>query len=212
MPTSWSYSKLSSYEKCPYQLVLGQQFKQQPNTAMERGTAIHKEMEDYLNDAGDLPPNFTYFHPYLMDIKIHRATAELQWGLNDDWTPCDEFKTAWGKCIIDACVVTPTSLFIVDFKTGKPNPIGHQDQAQIYAIAGHCYYPNIPTITTEFWYLDKNKITQQLFTRQDTDRYRTILNARVQRLINDDTLAPKPNKFICRWCNYNQHCEYRADE
>lgn len=178
---------------------------------MERGTAVHKEMEDYLNDTADLPPNFTYFHPHLMELKYQHATAELQWGLNDDWTPCYGFKTAWGKCIIDACVVTPSSLLIVDFKTGKPNPISHQDQAQIYAITGHCYYPDIPTITTEFWYLDKNKQTRQIFTQRDTDHYKTVLNARVQRLLNDDTLAPKPNKFICRWCNYNEHCEYRAD-
>lgn len=208
---SWSYSKLSSYEKCPYQLVLGQSFKQQPNAAMERGTAIHKEMEDYLTGAKKLPEKFAYFHDCLILLKAQNANAELQWGLNDDWTPCDEFKTAWGKCIIDAFTQTPDSLLIVDFKTGKPNPISHQDQAQIYAIAGHCYYPDVPNITTQFWYLDKEKIVTQTFTKKNTDYYRTVLNARIQRLTNDDIMAPKPNKFVCKWCNYNQHCEYRAD-
>lgn len=189
-------------------LVLGKQFPAQPSPAMERGITIHKSLEDYLN-GGELP-TYPKFESALIKLREQNASAELQWGLNSDWTPCNDFQNAWGKCVIDAFVKTPDYLLIVDFKTGKPSPISHQDQAQTYAIAAHCYYPNIEEIHAQFWYLDIGTTTQCSFKKEHTDHYKKVLHARIDRMLNDTELRPKPNQYVCKWCNYQDHCEFKC--
>jgi CRISPR/Cas system-associated exonuclease Cas4 (RecB family) len=191
-------------------LTLGEQFPQQPNEHMLRGTEIHKQVEDFINGIGE-KPYFKNFEASLDDLVLQKAKAELAWGLNEDWTPCPDFKQAWGKCIIDAFVHTPDYLLIIDFKTGKPSPLSHLDQAQTYAIAGHCYYPEIPEIHTQFWYLDKGSVTHHTFEKQHTNKYKLILQARIDRMHNDTERKPKPNKWSCKYCSYNQHCDYAAE-
>lgn len=205
----WSHSKLGRYEKCPYQLVLSKTFPQTPNEFMERGTRIHKEIEDAINGINPIP-DLPFFVDDIHNLIDQNAKAELQWGLNADWTPCLDTKKAHGICIIDAFVKHENYVLVIDFKTGKPSPITHQDQAQTYAIAAHAYYPDYPEVHTQFWYLDSGKVVQHTYTPPHIDRYRTILNARIERMINDTELRPKPNKYICQWCNYKEHCDYNA--
>jgi hypothetical protein len=207
---SWNYSKLKRYETCPYQLVLADQYPQTPNEHMTRGIAVHKQCEDFLNGEGPLP-NFPFFTEGLTYLTQQNTKAEVQWGLANDWTPTD-WTSAWGRCVIDAFYETPTALVLIDFKTGKPSPVSHQDQAQTYAIAGHSYFPQYPEIHTQFWYLDSGKCAQTTFTPPLIYRYRTVLNTRIQRMINDTHMNPKPNKYVCQWCNYKDHCEYNAHE
>jgi len=191
-------------------LTLGEQFPQQPNEHMLRGTQIHKTIEDFINGKGK-KPYFKNFEEPLDNLVLQKAQAELAWGLNEDWTPCPDFKHAWGKCIIDAFVQTPNYLLIIDFKTGKPSAISHQDQAQTYAIAGHCYYPEIPEVHTQFWYLDKGTTTQHTFEKHHTDKYQRILQSRIDRMLNDTERRPKPNKYVCNYCSYKQHCDYAPE-
>ena len=204
---SWSYSKLALYEKCPYALRLKKEFKTEPNEYMARGIALHKECENFIN-SGEPTTNIKFFTDDLYTLRTLNAQAEVPWGLNSDWTPADNFDTAWGKCVIDALCNHPNYLLIVDFKTGKPSPLPHQDQAQIYAIAANIFYPKIKTIKTEFWYLDQNTKKETTFTQQELIRYKTVLEARINRMLNDTTLDPRPNKWNCKWCNYKQHCGY----
>lgn len=204
---SWSYSKLSLYEKCPYALTLKKQFKIEPNEHMARGTAIHKECENFLL-SGEPTQNINFFLDELSNLRTLNAQAEVPWGLNADWSPADTFNTAWGKCIIDALCIQPNYLLIVDFKTGKPSPISHQDQAQIYAIASQTFYPQYDTIQTEFWYLDSGKKTQTTFTKTQIEFYKIVLNARIARMLSDTKYLPRPGKYNCRYCNYKEHCEY----
>ncbi len=205
----WSYSKLSRYEKCPYQLVLGKTVKRAPNEFMERGNRIHKEIENAINGIGPTP-KLDFFVNDIHKLIDQNAKAELSWDLNDDWTVCQDPKKAYGTCIIDAFVKDNDYILIIDFKTGKPSPISHQDQSQTYAIAGHAYYPDYSEIHTQFWYLDSGKVVQHTYTPTHLDRYRTILDTRIKRMLNDTELRPKPNKYVCKWCSYKEHCDYNA--
>lgn len=208
---SWSYSKLALYEKCPYALQLKKEFKVEPNEHMARGITLHKECENFIN-SGEPPTNIKYFTDDLHTLRSLNAQAEVPWGLNVDWTPTDDFNNAWGKCIIDAVCNHPDNyLLIVDFKTGKPSPLSHQDQAQIYAITANIFYPKIETIKTEFWYLDLNTKKETSFTQQELTRYKTVLETRINRMLNDTTLNPHPSKWNCKWCNYKQHCWYACE-
>lgn len=207
---SWSFSTLSEYEKCPYRLVLRQTIKIPPNVHMQRGINIHKQCEDFLNYTGDMPP-LNYFCDDLLELRSRGAQSEAKYGLSNTWLPELNFDNAYGKCIFDA-IEFYENIRIIDFKTGKPAPIKHQDQAQIYAIAAKIWHPEIEAITTEFWYLDTNKKTKTQFTTKQLTFYQQILNARIQRMMNDTVLTPKPSKFNCKWCAYQPHCEYSCHD
>lgn len=204
---SWSFSTLSMYEKCPYQLILRQEFKIPPNEYMQRGLDIHKQCEDYLNYAGE-PPCLPWLSSGLSELRDLGAIPEQQYGITNTWLPELDFNNAHGKCILDAIVIANNRIRIIDFKTGKPAPIKHQDQAQIYAIAANVWHPEIEIIETEFWYIDSEKITKTSFTQKQLHFYKTILDARIQRMMNDAILPPKPSKFNCKWCAYKEHCWY----
>lgn len=208
---SWSFSTLSMYEKCPYQLVLRQQIKIPPNEYMQRGLDIHKQCEDFLNFTGNLP-NINFFASELQELRDLGAIPEAQYGITKTWLPkYSNFDEAYGKCILDAIVIAD-QIRIIDFKTGKPTPIKHQDQAQIYAIAANVWHPDIKIINTEFWYVDSGKIAKTQFTPDQILFYRQILDARIHRMINDPILPPKPSKFNCKWCPYKEHCWYKYND
>lgn len=209
MSAHWSHSKLSEYEKCPHRLTLKKEHEQAPNEHMLRGLAVHSACEQYLINNGPMP-DLLFFSEDLEQIKNMGAQSELKWGLTATWEPEPDWDNAWGKCILDAVIPpTPeTPLRIIDFKTGKPSPISHMDQAQTYAVAGQSYFPNNSMTITEFWYLDSGKIAQHTFTPSALKRSRTILEARINRMLNDKEYRPKPNKFNCKWCNYKEFCEY----
>lgn len=207
---SWSFSTLSEYEKCPYRLILRKEFKIPPNEFMQRGINVHKQCEDFLNLTGDIP-SLNYFCNDLLELKDHGAIPEAKYGLTKTWLPELDFNNAYGKCIFDA-IEFSNNIRIIDFKTGKPSPIKHQDQAQIYAIAAKAWHPEIEIITTEFWYLDSGKTHKTTFSDKQIAFYQQILNARIQRMMNDTILPPKPSKFNCKWCAYRLHCRYSYND
>lgn len=203
----WSYSKLKNYETCPYRLVLAKNIKQEPNEFAQRGIDIHASIENFLNNTAE-QPSLPFFNEAILKLKIDNAKAEVKWGLTDTWE-ASSWDNATGRCIIDALVVYPDKLFIIDFKTGKPSAINHMDQAQTYAIAGHIHYPELE-IETSFWYLDSGKTKTTVFSKDKIYRDQEVLAARIQRMESDKDLYPRPSKWVCKWCNFFQHCEYAA--
>lgn len=203
--SSWSYSKLSDYESCPYKLVLRKQTKSTPSLAMQRGLDKHKEIENYLLGTADLPHYPTL---PLEALKAANAIPEASWGLTAQWTHEPNRYNAYGICIIDAYTLTPEELRIIDFKTGKHYEIKHMDQAMVYAITGNILFPEIPNIKTEFWYLDHGAIHETLYTKDQLHHYQEILTNRVNKMLNDTTLEATPSPSKCKWCFYDHQCEY----
>lgn len=205
----WSYSKLSTYEKCPYQLVLKKEHKQATSVAMQRGINLHQNIELFLQNKGSLPQEAKEFEDGLLSLREQDVKTEYTLYVNHEWQPCEK-DNAWGIAILDALIIAPTTVLIFDWKTGKPNPVGHLDQAQIYALVTKAHYPE-HEIKTSFWYIDKGTKATTIFHSDKFDHYRKVLTARLNKMENDTELNPKPNKYVCKWCNYKEHCEYKDD-
>lgn len=206
---SWSHSKLKNYETCPYRIVLSQKHKQTSNKYTERGINDHKVLEDYLNNITntlDIP----FFKEDMQTLKNAGAVAEQRIGITKEWK-LTSWKEAWGRCILDAVLQNGTaSISIIDYKTGKPSPISHQDQSQTNALIARVQYPGFKEYNTEFWYLDTGKKVIQTYDNKNLDRCQAVLTARIARLENDTMMRPKPNKYVCAWCAYKEPCEYEA--
>ena len=205
----WSHSKLTQYEKCPYALVLKTKVPPTTNVYAQRGIAIHDALSNYLK--GTLPeaPKLDHFKDEVEQLRSQNAQSELALYVNEKWEPCDR-TVADGIGILDAMLEDEQNIVIIDFKTGKPNALSHQDQSQTYAIIANSHFPE-KNITTVFWYLDSGKETTVVYDPKKITTYQAILNTRITRMKQDISLKPRPNRYVCKWCNYKENCEYRHD-
>ena len=207
---AWSYSKLKDYETCPHRLTLNRN-RAATTTSTEAlaGIGTHEAVESFIKNEAPLP-SLNYFMSEIEDLKASGALSELQLGIDRHWKPSD-WTTAWGRCVLDAFIATPTENRIVDFKNGNPHPIAHTDQAQIYSAIVAQHHPNVP-ITVEFWYLQTGKTYRLRF---DPNHLNALviprLTARIDALENDRTLRPNPIKYICQYCKYKDSCDFAPD-
>jgi len=210
----WSYSRITSYEKCPYTLKLAElKLPQETNEHAQRGIDTHATIEQFLKGESKTAPHFEGFTIELLDLYAQTAQSETKWQVGKDWQPRSQgCSDIWGKAIIDAAVLEKTNLRIIDFKTGKPSPVSHMDQGNIYAVMGHAWFPDCETYTTEFWYLDKQIKKTHVYTADSLTPIRINLEKRIQRMENDTVLAPRPSKWTCKWCKYKAHCEYSQSD
>lgn len=131
--TAWSISRLNTYTQCPFKFKLTaiDKIREPSSPAMERGAAIHKEAEVYLKGA-DLvvPTSLSLMTTEFLELKEHRAEAELEVTFNKDWGITGWFdKDAWCRIKIDAMVLLGDTIKIIDFKglaldTLLPTPLG----------------------------------------------------------------------------------------
>ena len=151
----WSYSGLSTYEKCAYRYYLGRVEKiggDEPGPAARRGTKIHSQIEAYLNHQTNGLPKVVQstFGEELERAREADANSELKFGLTREWKPTN-FDDAWARGIID--MVIPDKSIVVDFKTGRYYP-DHREQASFYALAAMSSELTEDAYV-EFWYMDR---------------------------------------------------------
>lgn len=206
--TAWSYSRLSTYEDCPFKAKMKYVDKaQEPGSkALDRGKAIHKIAEDYaLGRIEDEPPELQCFIDEFKELRANkkRIQVEEQLALDKDWEPCDWFgPDAWVRLVVDCIVQLDTELILIDHKTGKIRP-SHRDQLELYAIAGFANSgPAIKTIRGELWYLDQGELIEASYKRSDVPKLQKKWEKRAMPMLTDRTFKPKPGDG-CRWCHFS---------
>lgn len=223
MISSWSYSRITDFEKCKFLAWLKYDQKipepQRPlppgktEHANDRGTRIHDNCEQYVNGSTDflLPEAEASFGPQL-DLLRHLHTEgmvslEGEWGMNEDWEPC-EWDEAWLRLKLDACVfLGDDEAIVIDYKTGRKfgNEVKHAEQLQLYQLVTFLRYPKLERVTAELWYLDQpdgQNITSMTYTRKQGLRFRDSFNRRGTALTTCEDWKPNPSVHTCKWCQY----------
>lgn len=213
--TSWSYSRYAVYKECPakakYKFI--DKLPEPPSPAMERGIAIHKMAEDYVNgDLRKLPDELKLFKDEFKELKASAPMVEETWAFTKDW---DETRwNDWNNCSVriktDASCLDEDELYVIDHKTGKMRE-GYGDQLSLYGLAGMLKFPHIKKVHTQLWFLDSG---DQVLQEYDITEMKGLLdgwNAKVAPMLNDVRFAPKPN-YGCRWCAFSKSkggpCKY----
>lgn len=217
--TQWSISRMQAYELCPYRVKL-QYIEKKPgrtSKSAHRGSTIHKEAEDFITGKAEFNDHLKHFYPEFEALRMQfdkgNVTCEEEWGFTQAWEEAP-WDTAWLRMKCD-CVVRlkNNTLLIVDFKTGQRhgNEVKHQQQLQLYAVAGLVRYPEIENIICELWYLDKNVLTRFSLPRSEMAKHLDYFTKIGLRICSETEFAPNPNLHSCRWCPYNgkdeQECE-----
>lgn len=215
---SWSFSKLSDFERCPGYVKL-KYIERIPEPerplpagktehANDRGSRIHDAAEHFVDGTGPFVRELTSFQVefnHLRDLYANgKVSLEGEWGMDEDWEIA-EWNTAWHRSKLDALVHTSeTTAVVVDYKSGRKfgNELKHGQQLQLYTVNTLLRYPHLEQATTELWYLDQNDITSMTFTRNQGLRFKLGFEQRGHALTSATEFPFKPSTFACRWCAY----------
>lgn len=219
--TSWSYSRLLDYEKCPLSAKLKfiDKLPQESGPAAERGTAIHQLAEDYVSGKiKKLPSELNKFVHEFAAIKAQYeqgiVSLEGDWGFTEDWEPCG-FKEAWLRMKLDARVrLSKTQSVVIDYKTGKRynNELKHGEQTVLYGIAEVLREPDVQEVFVELWYLDLGELKSTKYTREELLRYLPPFEKRGKSVTRATRFPANPSVNACKWCSFGPdkgaQCEY----
>lgn len=215
-----SYSGIKKFETCPYALYLDkvERVPMIGSPAMDRGSKLHKELEEYINGTLDEPTKAAKHYPDLIDefrslYEIGQCVPEEQWAFNVDLEPTGWVAhNTWLRLVLDVRVMhDETSASIYDFKSGKADgdPAGHRSQLMLYALFTFLKFPELEHIRAAPIYIDhKRDIHYAEYTRSDLDIFLPSWIERITAVTSCTQFDPKPNQYNCRWC---QHRVPQAD-
>lgn len=206
----WSYSSLTSYENCPHQYYEVRVAKTTPRRSFaeaERGTDIHKMIEDHCNGVKPLAEGSLrkLVEKTLDGLDPQFFRFEHKLAVTKDLQPCDFFDTeaCYHRGVLDVLWVHPenTTAAIFDWKTGKVNEFSEQLKAN--AVTVFAKYPHVQTIRTEYVWLKHSKTTPSKVFRDFVPKNWARFQLRVERM--EQSLAtgqwPKRPSGLCK-----KHC------
>lgn len=216
-----SFSRLSVYSECPQRAKLAYVDKvkeaERPlppskEHANDRGSRIHTAAEDYVqgnrDDLAHELLNFKDEIEHLRDLYQEGCVLiEQDWAFDELWDVCDpqDRDSIFLRAKLDALVfLTDTDVVAVDHKTGKRvnNEVKHAQQGQLYMLATFFRYPEVQTVTVEFWYLDQDEMYQVTYTREQGLKFFSTWNRKMVTMLSDTDFTAKPSTWTCRFCPY----------
>lgn len=203
---SWSYSKLGTYEQCPAKKKYRYDEKVvvtvEKSPAAQRGTAMHDDLEVYLDPKGYVPEWMQPHMPYLDHLV--RGDKEAKLCLDEDWRSIEE-KERDLICILDVMLIDGGTAQVVDYKSGKRYN-NHQEQLELYCLATLCVFPDIDRVEGRAYYLDEKPGSwgkPVFMDRSHIEAVRKRWDDRVTMMNVDTECAPRSG-YYCKWCDYRK--------
>jgi CRISPR/Cas system-associated exonuclease Cas4 (RecB family) len=210
--TAWSYSRWTTYEECPYRAKMKfiARHQEPSNPAAERGTAIHKLAEEYLNgERRTVPAELKTLQREFRDArKVDGIRTEAEMAYTAEWNVTGWFdRDAWCRIKIDLLVPPKTGVTrVVDLKTGRFKPGTYTPQLELYAIAALIAYPE-HEVRAELWFSDHGIVhygePALTYSPDDLPRLKKLWEKRTKAMLSDTKFAPRPGGY-CRWCSFSK--------
>lgn len=215
MITSWSFSRWGVYNVCPlkakYKFI--DKLQEPGSAAMDRGTDLHKQCEEYLGKGGRIPKELKLISNELKLLRKEEAICEAEFAFNKSWEPVGWFdKDTWCRVKADAVIEpiidssSPT-VEIKDFKSGKVKE-GESEytlQLELYSLAGLLVYPIAEKATSSLIFIDHGVEirTEGEVLRKDLPKLKKKWEVRVKPMLSDKVFKPRPGN-ACRWCHFSK--------
>jgi len=208
MNTTWSYSRIKSFETCPKQFYHEKILKEYPyveTRAMKYGTEFHKVAEDFVRDGTPVPEEFRFTQKVLDNLAAREGTKhlELKMGLTIDLEPCAFFaKNVWFRGVVDYLSIDGGTARVVDYKTGKSAKYADPDQLELMALTVFKHFPEVTDVRGALLFVIANSLVTDTYTTSDQSRWAkwvSRVNA-LQTAVDTGVWNPKPSG-LCR-----KHC------
>lgn len=227
--TSWSFSRLKDYEKCPLACKRKHidKIKEPPSEAMERGIRIGGLAEQYIKGTiARLPAELKSFEADFKVMRKQYAAAtknkglpmvvEDQWAFTKEWsvTQWNDWVACWVRIKLDVGNFLEEDLYeVTDWKTGKFRPeqnAEYMDQVELYVLAALLIHYDRPTlrVRARLCYLDTGDQyplpeNQKIYTQADVKTLKAKWEKRVKKMLADTVFRPTPGNH-CRWCQHSK--------
>lgn len=195
IPHYWSVSSYNVWRGCAYRYMLEKilKFRGPSHPAMERGTRIHKLLEQLLKgNITGMPPDLKKMSREIRNMKKLGVVPEVSWTLTKDFqhTHPKDWKNAWLRAKIDAhhYFEEEQELLIVDLKTGRLKV--SQAQMDLYAAMSPFYYPDAKNIVVELWFSDHGEVESQEYTPRQAKMLWNKWLKRSKSMLDDREFIP----------------------
>lgn len=202
---AWSPSRTKTWEICPAKLRFPMEGHQEPKSPpLLRGTEVHAEGEQYLNEQLDaVPTSYRYFEQELRGLRAVKAQPEVNLAFDKHWKRTDWLASdCWVRMRLDALVLKKSAR-VVDFKTGRAGRVSDEEQVDLYAVGVFCAWPKIRLVKGELWYVDSGDLFEMEYARKDMVQLREQWEARAAPMLKDRKLEAKPGP-ACKWCGFGK--------
>lgn len=235
--SSWSFSVFTQYIKCPFSVCLEKIQKvrivEPENPFFAKGNKSHSIAEQFISGKG-ARPSLVVELPLLPGQKVpdkvdltpikdqlaqlrKRGTevaVEQEWAFDRAWKPTGWFdKDAWLRMKTDVCgsTVSPPTVDIVDWKTGKVHLEDHKLQRRLYGMGGLILVQegvlaggdkNVK-LTAQHVYVDTGQRATEEFLMKHLAPLKREWLSRIQYMMADTIYPSKPAPYTCRWCKFN---------
>lgn len=204
-PLVWSYSFLSTYDRCPRQAEARYITKELPYTESPEaahGNKVHKVYEDALKLKQFPPVPYEYGVKYFHDIYALPCTelmAEQQLGVTRDWKPTGFFgNDVWGRGKLDVtAILNTTTAILFDWKTGNS---AYEDpfELEVQAVLLKAKYPELETIKGCYIYLKDDRYGKVHDLSSKIERTKETIEG-IMRTVGKGLFYAKKNP-LCSWC------------
>jgi hypothetical protein len=226
---AWSWSRLRDWEFCGFfagvKHVLGK--KEPGNKAMQRGSEIGKQAEDYvLGTLPRLPPDLSNFADGFKKLRAFAKKnpdniwVEDSWTFRADYTETHvkDWDGAWLRIKMDVATADISKKLIVvepiDHKTGKYSPEwglqDYLDQLELYAKGCLLKFGKLAretkrelVVRPKLWFLDHavEEPAKKEYTLDDLEGLKKTWLKRVTPMLKDKAFKPRPNSR-CTTCHF----------
>ena len=210
-PTTWSYSSLSQFEKCPKQWEYAriQKLPQPPSAALERGNRVHAELERALRSFPDAGVPEVSLIEYIAALKLRKPRVEEMWHFDRRWNfvGTEFVPTSWLLVKMDAYVAPVVgrkarNAHVIDWKTGRQYP-DHEQQGELYALASVARDGGAE-VDVDMVYVDQAHVEKwslpvgpEVFTEATGE-----WTARAEKMLGTTEYRATPGK-ACHWCPFS---------
>jgi len=224
---SYSYSKISTFNSCPYKFKLKYVDKLESpfedSVIFEKGRFIHALLEFYPTI-----PDFEFKFPeveskkneYISLVKsLYKSNRilnklldpsvalyrEKQFYLDTNLKEISTKESSFLNGIIDYVGRVNDTLLLVDWKTGKTQSHASLDQLKFYALWAFNNL-DINQIKCSLFFLEQNDIKSEILTRADLPDLESLYKSKINT-IETETRFEKKRSKSCEYCPFIKECQ-----
>ena len=200
----WSFTLLSTYDRCPRQAEARYITKELPyveNPQAAHGNDVHDEYEGCIKRKGfpvKYPEGLKYFHD-IYALPCTELMAEQQLGVTRDWKPTGFFgNDVWGRGKLDVtAILNSTTAILFDWKTGNS---AYEDpfELEVQAVLLKAKYPDLQTIKGCYIYLKDDRYGKVYDLSSKIEKTKKTIEEIMNR-VNQGLFYANKNA-LCGWC------------
>jgi hypothetical protein len=210
----FTYTGLNLYDDiCPHQFYrkfIKKDIKFVQTPQMEAGNVAHRALELRIGRGVPLPGALAHIEPLVAPFDGKGAKTEVKLGLTAAGGTTGHFSddTA-GRCRIDVYMLSGTSAYLIDHKTGsvREDPF----ELEIQGLFLKARYHQIETIKAKYLWI-KEKRFGQVHDVSDTKRTWARVTGIMERMKKEPAVGgwEKTPGPLCGWCDVID-CEHRRE-